>query len=137
WRLYEANHSEHSLLRAAVASILTVVALAGLIAPSLSQLFPSATLARILRASACQDPRVAAVGYHEPSLVFLIGTSVRLTDAPGAAEFLRGGECRFAFIEARQEHNFAQQADAIGLRYSHQVRFAAINIGSGRAITIA
>ena len=58
-------------------------------------------------------------------------------DAAGAAEFLRGGACRFAFIEGRQERNFAQRAEAIGLRYSPQFRFDAINTGSGRPTTIA
>jgi 4-amino-4-deoxy-L-arabinose transferase-like glycosyltransferase len=136
WRLYEPERAEQSLLRAAVASTLTVVALFGLVIPSLNPLFPSATLARVIRATACNDPLVAAAGFHEPSLVFLFGTSTRLVDAADAAEFLRGGECRFAFIEARQERNFAQRADAIGLRYSLQWRFDAINIGSGRATTL-
>ena len=136
WRLYEAERAELSLLRAAIASILTVVALFGLIAPSLSQLYPSATLARLIRASPCREPLVAAVGYQEPSLVFLVGTSVRLTDAAGAAEFLRGGECRYAFVETRQERNFAQRAEAVGLRYSQQLRFDAINTANGRPISI-
>ena len=50
--------------------------------------------------------------------MFLAGTATRLTDSAGAAEFLRGGECRFAFVEARQEKSFAQRAEAIGLRYT-------------------
>ena len=31
-----------------------------------------------------------------------LGTDTRLTDGAGAAEFLRGGACRFALVEARQ-----------------------------------
>ena len=62
--------------------------------------------------------RVAAsAGYQEPSLVFLAGTATRLTDPPGAADFLRGGGCRFAFIEGRVERAFALRAEAIGLHY--------------------
>ena len=80
---------------------------------------------------------LAAAGYQEPSLVFLVGTSVRLIGAADAAEFLRGGECRYALIEARQEHNFVQRADAIGLRYSQQLRFEGFNIVNGRKTTIA
>jgi hypothetical protein len=100
-------------------------------------LFPSVTLARILRDSGCAHPVAAAVGYHEPSLVFLAGTATRLTDSAGAAEFLRGGDCRFAFIEARQERSFAQRAEAIGLRYTAGRRIDAINITKGQPITIA
>jgi 4-amino-4-deoxy-L-arabinose transferase-like glycosyltransferase len=137
WRLYEADGAEHALLRAIAAAILTAVAIFGLVIPSLGQLFPSPALARILRDSGCPDPVAAAVGYQEPSLVFLAGTATRLADTAGAAEFLRGGECRFAFVEARQERSFAQRAEAIGLRYTAGPRVDAINISTGQAITIA
>jgi 4-amino-4-deoxy-L-arabinose transferase-like glycosyltransferase len=137
WRLYEVDGAEHSLLRAVAAAILTAIALFALVIPSLGQLFPAPTLARILRDSGCARPVAAAVGYHEPSLVFLAGTATRLTDSAGAAEFLRGGECRFALIESRQERSFAQYAEALGLRYTAGPRVEAINISTGRPITIA
>jgi 4-amino-4-deoxy-L-arabinose transferase-like glycosyltransferase len=137
WRLYQADGAEHGLLRAVAAAILTAIAVFGVIVPSLGQLFPSATLARILRDSGCPYPQAAAVGYQEPSLVFLAGTATRLTDTLDAAEFLRGGECRFAFIEAREERSFAQRAEALGVRYSAGPRIDAINISNGRPITIA
>jgi hypothetical protein len=137
WRLYQADGAEHGLLRAVAAAILTAIAVFGVIVPSLGQLFPSATLVRVLRESGCAHPQAAAVGYQEPSLVFLAGTSTRLTDTLGAAEFLRGGECRFAFIEAREERSFAQRAEALGVRYSAGPRIDAINISNGRPITIA
>jgi hypothetical protein len=105
--------------------------------PSLTQPFPSVTLARVLRDSGCREPVAASAGFQEPSLVFLAGTSTELTDAAGAAEFLRGGECRFAFIESRQERNFSQRAEAIGLRYDAGPRINAINVGTGKPITIA
>ena len=137
WRLYQADGAEHSLLRAVAAAILTAIATFGLIIPSLGQLFPSATLARILRESGCAQAEAAAVGYQEPSLVFLAGTATRLADTAGAAEFLRGGDCRFAFVEAREERSFAQRAEALGVRYRAGPRIDAINISTGRPITIA
>jgi 4-amino-4-deoxy-L-arabinose transferase-like glycosyltransferase len=138
WRLYEVDGAEQSLLRGVAASILLGWALFGVVIPTLETLFPSPVLARILRDSGCPAPVVAAaVGYHEPSLVFLAGTATRLTDVGGAAEFLAGGECRFAFIEARQERGFAEHAEAIGLRYAPGPRVEAINISNGQAITMA
>ncbi len=137
WRLYEVDGPEQALLRAIAAAILTAIAIFALIVPALGHLFPSAALARILRDSGCPQPVAAAVGYHEPSLVFLAGTATRLTDAAGAAEFLRGGECRFAFIETRQERSFAQRAEAIGLRYTGGPHVEGINISTGQPITIA
>jgi 4-amino-4-deoxy-L-arabinose transferase-like glycosyltransferase len=138
WRLYEADGAEESLLRGVAASILLAIALFGVIVPALEALFPSPVLARMLRDSGCPQPVVAAsVGYHEPSLVFLAGTSTRLTDVAGAAEFLAAGECRIAFVEARQERGFAEQAEALGLRYASGPRVEAINISNGQAITMA
>jgi 4-amino-4-deoxy-L-arabinose transferase-like glycosyltransferase len=137
WRLYEADGAEHSLLRAVAAAVLSGIALFGSIIPMLGYVFPSPTLARILRDSGCPNPVAAAAGYQEPSLVFLAGTETRLTDSVGAAEFLRGGECRFAFVEQRQEKSFAQRAQAIGLRYTAGPRIEALNISTGQPITIA
>ena len=136
WRLYDADGPEHSLLRAVAAALLLVIALFGLIVPALGPVFPSVALAKLLRESGCDEPVAASAGYHEPSLVFLAGTATRLTDGAGAAEFLRGGDCRFAFVELRQERNFGQRADAIGLLYSQVGRIEAFNTGSGKSATI-
>jgi hypothetical protein len=124
-------------LRAAGASILLLGALLGLIVPALSAVFPSAMLADVTRESGCREPLAASAGYDEPSLVFLVGTPTRLTDGAGAAEFLRGGDCRFAFIEGRYERSFAQYAQAIDLRYSLVTRIEGFNIGSPRPLAIA
>ena len=137
WRLYQVDGAEHALLRAVVAAVLTGIALFGLVLPMLGYLFPSPALARVLRDSGCVRPVAAAAGYQEPSLVFLAGTDTRLTDGGSAAEFLRGGACRFAFIEQRQEKSFAQRADAIGLRYTAGPRIEGLNISTGQPITIA
>jgi hypothetical protein len=80
---------------------------------------------------------VAAAGYHEPSLVFLLGTKTRLTDGQGAADFLREGGCRFALVESRYERAFVQRAETIGLRYASGARIEAFNINGGRALSLA
>jgi len=137
WWLFEADGAERSLLRAVAASILLLIAVFGIVMPSLSGLFPSPHLARYVRAFDCEHPVVAAAGYHEPSLVYLAGTQTKLVDGAGAAEFLRLGGCRFAFVEARQERNFLRRADVIGLRYAPGPRIEGYNINSGRWISIA
>ena len=105
--------------------------------PSLEAAFPSVALAEILHAAPCAAPLAASAGYEEPSLVFLAGTKTLLTDAAGAADFLRQGGCRFAFIESRHERTFALRAEAIGLRYNPGPRVEAFNLSIGRPITIA
>jgi 4-amino-4-deoxy-L-arabinose transferase-like glycosyltransferase len=137
WWLYESDGAERSFMRAAVASILIAGTLYGLIFPSMTSMFPSVMLAQVQREAECPDPVAASAGYHEPSLVFLAGTQTLLADGSDAADFLRQGTCRFAFIDTRQERSFARRAEAIGLRYATGPRIEAFNISGGRQITIA
>ncbi|HTF01622.1 MAG TPA: glycosyltransferase family 39 protein, partial [Bradyrhizobium sp.] len=117
WWLYDDNRAERSLLNAVVSAMFLAVAIYGVVVPALTPLFPSAEVARALRNVVCVGPKAAAAGFHEPSLVFMTGTSTVLTDGSGAADFLGQGSCRFALVEARSERGFAQRAEAIGLRY--------------------
>jgi 4-amino-4-deoxy-L-arabinose transferase-like glycosyltransferase len=136
WRFLDTDGAERSLLRAAFAALLTMITAFGFVAPSLRPLFPSAAIERVLRRAACPMPAVAAAGFHEPSLVFLVGTPTRLTDGGGAADFLRQGPCRFAIVEMRQERGFVQRAEAIGLRYAAQAKIEGININGGRQLSL-
>jgi len=136
WRLYPTDGAERSLLRAMAASILLGFAVFGVVIPALQPAFPSVALARILRDADCGKPLVAAVGYQEPSLVFLLGTDIRLTSDLEAADFLRGGGCRYALIESKFEWSFLRRAEAIGLRYSPPLRVDGFNYSVGRRISI-
>jgi 4-amino-4-deoxy-L-arabinose transferase-like glycosyltransferase len=137
WWLYEDSRAERSLLNAVVAAMFLAFAIYGVVLPALTPLFPSAEIARALRKVACVGPKAAAAGFHEPSLVLMTGSSTLLTDGSGAADFLNQGTCRFALVEARSERNFAQRAEAIGLRYNVASRIEGFNISQGRAVSIA
>jgi 4-amino-4-deoxy-L-arabinose transferase-like glycosyltransferase len=137
WWLYDNNRAERSLLNAVVAAIMLAFAVYGVVLPSLTPLFPSAEIARALRNVTCVGPKAAAAGYHEPSLVFMAGTSTLLTDGSGAADFLNQGSCRFALIEQRSERSFVLRAEAIGLRYKVGARIDGYNFSQGRPISIS
>ncbi len=137
WQLYDDDGAERAFMRATVASVLMAFGMYAVVVPSLTPAFPSVALAQVLHNSGCQNPVAASTGYQEPSLVFLAGTKTRFTDADGAADFLRGGSCRFAFVDAPQEREFALRAEAIGLRYDRGPRIEGYNISIGRPITIA
>ena len=137
WWLYDDSRAERSLLNAFVSALFLAFAIYGVVVPALTPLFPSAEIARALRNVACVGPKAAAAGFHEPSLVFMTGTSTLLTDGSGAADFLAQGSCRFALIEQRAERSFAQRAEAIGLRYDVATRIEGYNISQGRPISIA
>ena len=137
WWLYDNNRAERSLLNAVVSALFLAFAVYGVVVPALTPLFPSAEVARALRNVVCVGPKAAAAGFHEPSLVFMTGTSTFLTDGSGAADFLAHGSCRFALVEQRSERSFAQRAEAIGLRYDVANRVEGYNISQGRTISIA
>jgi 4-amino-4-deoxy-L-arabinose transferase-like glycosyltransferase len=138
WRLYDVEGAERSFLRAAAGTLCMIFAVLGVAVPLMRPVFPSEALAEIVRGIDCRNPVIAAVGFHEPSLVFLIGTRTRLVDASSAAEILRGGDCRFAIVEARHERAFAQRAEQIGLRYRLGRRLdGGFNISGGRQVSFA
>lgn len=137
WWLFEDSRAERSLLNAVIAAALLAAGTYGVVMPSLATLFPSAEVAHALRNVVCVGPKAAAAGFHEPSLVFMTGSSTLLTDGSGAADFLAQGTCRFALVEQRTERAFLQRAEAIGLRYPAPTRIDGYNISQGRAISIA
>lgn len=76
--------------------------------PSMA-LWPSASVAALVDEAAltCPTTELAATGYREPSLVFLVGTDTILTDGAGAAAHLTGGNpCALALVEKKKEPDF-------------------------------
>jgi len=137
WQLFDDDGAEHAFVRATAASVLMAIGIYAVVVPAMTPAFPSVALVEVLHDASCPHPVAASVGYEEPSLVFLAGTTTHFTDAAGAADFLHQGGCRFAFIESRHERAFALRAEAIGLRYNPGPRVKAFNLSIGRPITIA
>jgi len=137
WQLYDDDGAERAFLRATAAAVLMAFGVYGVVVPSLGPGFPAVALAQVLKEAPCEHPLAASAGYEEPSLVFLTSTAIRFTDAEGAADFLRLGSCRFAFVDAKQERAFALRAEAIGLHYDRGPRIDAYNISVGKPLTIA
>jgi 4-amino-4-deoxy-L-arabinose transferase-like glycosyltransferase len=138
WRLYDVEGAERSLARASIAALFLFVAALGVGVPLLRPVFPSRGLAELIASTGCRNPVVASAGFHEPSLVFLAGTRIRLVDGGVAAEILRQGECRVAVIESRHQRAFAQRAERIGLRYSLRGELEnSFNINGGRSISFS
>lgn len=137
WWLYDADGAERALLRAMVASVLVAITAYAVVFPSLTALFPSALVADELRDPRCPNPVIAAAGYQEPSVVFLLGTETRFTSGQGAADVLKQGGCRYALVDGRSERGFVQRADAIGLRYTLSRKIEGYNISIGRPVSLS
>ena len=101
----------------AAAILLNLFVLGRVLTPSVSDML--AVSGRLAQAGAaaiepgCRSAAFATSGDHEPSLVFLTGTNLRLTTPQLAASFLKEGDCRGAFVESGGEQEFTA---ALGTR---------------------
>ena len=85
---------------ATVASVAFVGLFTSSVVPAIKPMWLSPAIVSVFNAGKpCPESVLAAVDYHEPSLVFLAGTSTRLTNVKGAAEHLAGsGKCGVAVL---------------------------------------
>ncbi|WP_375459600.1 ArnT family glycosyltransferase [uncultured Enterovirga sp.] len=128
--------------RAAMAGIgsamLLGIGVFGLAQPVLQSIKLSPRLAALIRAAPCPAPAVATLGYREPSLVLLVGTSLDMVETPGeAAAFLTapaGPACRVALVDSRFEPAF--RAALGGGAVETLGRVAGFNINGGRRVEI-
>ncbi len=95
---------------ALIGAVLAYGAIYQLVLPDLDRLWLSRDIARILPTGT----PVAAAGFHEPSLVFLMGTDTRLTDGGGAAQFLLSTPGAAAVIENSAQAEFDARLAAAG-----------------------
>lgn len=110
------------------------VALAGVV-PSLDKLFLSRGVARIV-ATIGSDGPVAAVGYSEPSLVFLLGTDTEFVSAEGAAGYLAGHRRALVVVNDRDLPAFFAAAQAKSLGLEEFGRADGINYSRGKPTTL-
>ncbi len=91
-------------------------------------LWPAPRIAAAMQAyDGCENPQFAAVGYHEPSLMFLVGRDLQLTDHNGAAALLAAG-C--AVVVGPVDQPFAGPVVPL-------LELKGLNIGSGRDVALA
>jgi 4-amino-4-deoxy-L-arabinose transferase-like glycosyltransferase len=138
WRAFGRARPERALLLAILAACLLSPAVLGLTQPDLPALKVSPRLAAIRDTLPCADPKVASLGYREPSLVFLVGTDLATpSTATEAAAFLGAGGCRLVFVDSRSAAAFdaAIAAGTILPRVVGQV--SGFNINGGRRLDLS
>ncbi len=130
-------------LRAAAIAALCVLLIwppiFGRLLPGLKQLWPSQqAMLMIANQEISWPPReaVAAVGYHEPSLVFFLGTETKLTTPDGAAAYLAGSINRFAIVNDREETRFRDAVRNLGAEVWRIDRVRGFNMARGRFETL-
>jgi hypothetical protein len=113
WRLLSET-VERGLVLALVAALATAFA-SYTVLPRIDGFAIAPRLLASAKRAPCGDPALAAAGFDEPSLIFLGGRSMIRTDGGGAANFLREGGCRVAFVERQEQRAFADRAASFGL----------------------
>ena len=127
-------------LRAAVVAALCALLIwppiFGRLLPGLKALWPSQqALLMVENQLPAQDP-IAAVGYHEPSLVFFLGTDTMLTTPQQAAAYLAGAKNRLAIVNDREERRFRDAVNALGAEVWRIDRVRGFNMARGRFETL-
>jgi 4-amino-4-deoxy-L-arabinose transferase-like glycosyltransferase len=98
-----------------------------MVAPQLDQLMVSSKAAGLIARAGASASAVAVAGYHEPSLVFLVGTQISLVDKGSqAADFLTKTPNSVALIEDGKNAEFQQ--------YLTQENFGAEVIGNVKGL---
>jgi 4-amino-4-deoxy-L-arabinose transferase-like glycosyltransferase len=137
WTSYRSALAGTASLAMILAAVLVSVGVYGLAAPALQGLRVSGHLARLAQNLPCGRPAIATAGFREPSLVFLTRTDLVMADGAGAARFLAGGECRLAFVEAREGAGFDKAAAETGASSRLVGRVSGVNINGARKLDIA
>jgi 4-amino-4-deoxy-L-arabinose transferase-like glycosyltransferase len=116
-----------------VAAVLVYGVGFGLALPRAEPLWLSPQIAAAVQATGgCPSPAVAAVGYAEPSLVFLVGTATKLTDSAAAAEMLLSDPCAFAVVADDADGGFRNSLAQFKAAPESVASFAGMNYSKGR-----
>ncbi|PWW02273.1 4-amino-4-deoxy-L-arabinose transferase-like glycosyltransferase [Hoeflea marina] len=125
------------LTAAAVASAGFIALLAAQVVPAVTPLWNSPAIARAFEAGRpCPDSVLAAVGYSEPSLVFLAGTRTVLADLEGAAAHLRAEPACGVVVLPQSERPALVTLLGPDTALEDMGRISGINYSKGQAVDL-
>ncbi|RVB50305.1 glycosyltransferase family 39 protein, partial [Mesorhizobium sp. M7A.F.Ca.CA.001.06.1.1] len=122
----------------AVCAGITYGLLFGVIAPSLKPIWLSPAIEAAVQANRpCDTTVLASAEYHEPSLVFLVGTKTVLTDVDGVAKHLLGDPtCALALAQIGDEQKLNGLLEAQGKSASRVAEVDGLNYSSGDKLSL-
>ncbi|GLS40857.1 glycosyl transferase [Mesorhizobium tianshanense] len=110
----------------------------GVIAPSLKPIWMSREIEAALRANQpCETTVLASAGYHEPSLVFMVGTKTILTNLDGTAQHLLADPaCALALAPVGEEKRLDDLLAGQGRSANRVARIDGVNYSSGEKMSL-
>ncbi len=136
WVYFARGEVTRAAIVGVAAAPILAIGVFGFTQPALQSLKLSPRLAAAAEAAGCPGAPVATLGYREPSLVFLVGTSLDMVETgKEAADFLAQPGCRVLFVDSRFEPAFRE---ALGDRATREPvsRVTGFNINGGRRADI-
>jgi len=126
---------------------LMVLALGGLIffpmtfgytLPSLKHVWLSREIVEeALAVRPCPRSQIIALGYHEPSLVFMAGTdTIRAKTGQEAAEALTQNACRIAVVDEKHKDDFLKAFDNARIKPKEADTIRGLNAGRGKSAVL-
>lgn len=133
WR----GQSGRALRVAVIGGAVTSALVLQIVAPRLDALWLSPRAAAAAKALNASHGPVAVAGYHEPSLVFLLGTETRLVDGGGAAGCLAApaGTC-LALVGDQEMPAFRKAIGTLGIAPEEVARVSGFNYSRGKPVTL-
>ncbi|WP_163272735.1 ArnT family glycosyltransferase [Chelativorans alearense] len=109
-----------------------------MVVPSLETIWLTPRIAAAVKVNKpCTNSRLASAGYHEPSLVFLVGTKTLLTDVEGAADHLLSDPvCALALVPASEAARLAERASAGGKSIVPVALIEGVNYSKGKRLSL-
>ena len=116
-------------------ALIHVIIIAGVIANT-HRIHPSTALSKMIADLENRPALIAAAGYHEPSMVFLLGRDVLLVQEVEAALLLAEAQDGLAIIEDRKKSDFLATISKLQLQVTQVGRIDGFNISKGKDITL-
>ena len=135
WRWMTSPQSALMAVILGVGALLHLLTFSAVIANA-RYIHPSTELAATIEQFSVPTDMIAAAGYHEPSMVFLLSKDVLLVDETEAALLLAEAPAGLAIIEERKKAVFLDVAQKIQLDVAEYGRVDGFNISKGQEITL-
>jgi len=136
--LYRRSRPIGALASAAAAALVLYTSAYAYQLPGLQTLWLSPRIAdAVARAKPCATTTLATAPYTEPSLVFLLGTGTKRTDARGAAEhLLRDPNCGLALVGTDERTSFLALLAAAKQQPLELGHISGLNYSTGKRLDL-
>jgi len=124
------------ILPGLLAAVLLSESVFGLALPALDPIWLSRGAARAIARHHLEERPVAAAGFAEPSLVFLLGTGTKLTTGEGAANFLAATPDGIALVSDREAAAFRAALAARQVGATAVDTVSGLNYSNGQRLTL-